>query len=81
MSRIRKKTLKDYQMENQIDRYLMRRRFHADVQKLKAICKTNGWELGQMTCPMPIGSVYYQKVIMKWIQACMNVLKKMRITF
>ena len=23
----------------------MRRRFHADVQKLKAICKTNGWEL------------------------------------
>ena len=24
-----------------------RRRFHADVRKLKAICKTNGWELGQ----------------------------------
>lgn len=47
MSRIRKKTLKDYQMENQKDWYLMRRRFHADVQKLKAICKTNGWELGQ----------------------------------
>lgn len=26
---------------------LKRRRFHADVRKLKAICKTNGWELGR----------------------------------
>lgn len=23
------------------------RRFHADVRKLKAVCKTNGWELSQ----------------------------------